>query len=376
MERSKKLKAITAFMCAVIIFATGFNLNAEAGFKAFNQNDYDYVSYGKYGTLKSSGCGVVAFMNCVYYLTGKKLDPRFIANYSVNVGARIYGSGTSVRILTQNFVRDYGKEYNLASPGTYGTLSEAKSYVGNGKAVICGITSGSSAGHFIVLAEYDRSSDCFYILDANPRGVRNTWPDGVGWLSASKLSSLSAWNFTHIERSAPKTTAPTTTKKPTTTVAPTTTDKFSADIAAGNVQPEIMLNDNYIVIKHNLYPVVIADLLKDETVSELTKDSIYTDIQHFNGSPADIEDIAETGLKIIVSRNSSSSFYTLLMMGDVNKDGKITTADSRIILRNALGLENIEFYSSLAADVNSNEKIDSQDARTVLRVSLKLTLVG
>lgn len=382
MKRGNGIRSVVALLCAVIIAFTGINLHADAGFKAFNQNDYDYIPYGRYGTLQSSGCGVVAFMNCVYYLTGKKLDPKFIADYSVSVGARQYGSGTSVRILTQNFIRDYGNQYKLSSPGTYGNLSDIKSYVGNGKAAICGITSGSSAGHFIVLAEYDRSRDSFYILDANPRDVRNTWPNGVGWLSASRLYNLSAWNFTHIEYyggafayEGDTTKKPTETAKPTTTVPPTTTDKYFDVISSGNVIPEININNYRIVISHSLKPVTFEELLQNDGVKALCDKAEFTHLLNEDESSVDISQNVTTGMKLSLKYANSSETYTVIYMGDVNSDGKITTLDSRNVLRYTLKLDNLSFYGEIAADADCNGSVNSADARKILRVSLKLTLI-
>ena len=62
------------------------------------------------------------------------------------------------------------------------------------------------------------------------------------------------------------------------------------------------------------------------------------------------------------------SSYTV---GDVNKDGDITTADSREIMRYAVGLsQNIDVQ--IFGDADGNSKIDVSDARLVLRAAVGL----
>ena len=67
--------------------------------------------------------------------------------------------------------------------------------------------------------------------------------------------------------------------------------------------------------------------------------------------------------------NESAPEY---MLGDVNGDGKITSADARLVLRASAKIDIIEGNEFLAADVNKDNKITSADARIVLRVAAKL----
>lgn len=55
--------------------------------------------------------------------------------------------------------------------------------------------------------------------------------------------------------------------------------------------------------------------------------------------------------------------------GDVDYDGKITAGDARLVLRAAVGLEELAKYS---ADVDGDGKITASDARIVLRKSVGL----
>ena len=63
---------------------------------------------------------------------------------------------------------------------------------------------------------------------------------------------------------------------------------------------------------------------------------------------------------------------TLIKMGDVSNDGKITAMDARLILRYSAKLDTTEL-DPLSADADGNGKITASDARTVLRVAVGMT---
>lgn len=63
-----------------------------------------------------------------------------------------------------------------------------------------------------------------------------------------------------------------------------------------------------------------------------------------------------------------------ISLGDVNSDGKITSADARMILRYSAQLPVDEGFVAQAADIDQNGKITAADARLVLRFYAKLTL--
>ncbi len=58
--------------------------------------------------------------------------------------------------------------------------------------------------------------------------------------------------------------------------------------------------------------------------------------------------------------------------GDVNGDGKVTTADAREALRAATGLTELSEDAKKAADVNGDGKVTSSDARDILRQAVEL----
>ena len=56
------------------------------------------------------------------------------------------------------------------------------------------------------------------------------------------------------------------------------------------------------------------------------------------------------------------------MLGDVNRDGEITSADAQLILRYCVGKVELDDEQLILADLNSDGEITSADAQKVLRI--------
>ena len=61
-----------------------------------------------------------------------------------------------------------------------------------------------------------------------------------------------------------------------------------------------------------------------------------------------------------------------IMLGDVNKDGRITAMDARLALRIAAKIDTPDDYQKTAANYNKDKNITAADARLILRKSAKL----
>ena len=70
---------------------------------------------------------------------------------------------------------------------------------------------------------------------------------------------------------------------------------------------------------------------------------------------------------------ASAAFAAAPVKGDVNFDGSVTTADARIALRQAVGLENLSGRQLQAARVTGKQKVTTADARIILRMAVELT---
>lgn len=61
-----------------------------------------------------------------------------------------------------------------------------------------------------------------------------------------------------------------------------------------------------------------------------------------------------------------------VMMGDTDKDGKVTAADARLALRASGKLEELDLFATIAGDINNDREVTAIDARSILRVAARL----
>lgn len=102
----------------------------------------------------------------------------------------------------------------------------------------------------------------------------------------------------------------------------------------------------------------ITDNFNGKDISErvTTTNKILGDI---NNTVSDIEEAAK----------KEAAFY----FGDVDMDGSVTAADSLLVLRASVGLEDLTDVQKELADVNGDGKIDSSDSFEILRRSVGLS---
>ena len=77
-------------------------------------------------------------------------------------------------------------------------------------------------------------------------------------------------------------------------------------------------------------------------------------------------------LMVFTSAALLPAFAAGELIGDVDQDGSITSADARLALRGSVKLETLTVDFLNRADVDGNGKVESADARTILRASVKL----
>ena len=90
--------------------------------------------------------------------------------------------------------------------------------------------------------------------------------------------------------------------------------------------------------------------------------------------------IKNTSGKTLTSGNIGTGYtvkyngttYTVVKLGDVNGDGKMTPADSTVILRAYVGLEGISSSEKSAADTNGDGKMTPADSTVILRAYVGL----
>ena len=161
----------------------------SSSFTSFSQHDKRWadVSYGKgsggkKATLSSSGCGILAYVNAVYYMTGNFIEPSYLAKWSVDNGYRINGSGTSPE-LYRAFADKYGGRYGFQYSGSKSSVRDARSHLQNGGTAIIRVP-----GHLMALAAYNKDTGKYLILDSYESANRGTKGTGYRWLKESEFT--------------------------------------------------------------------------------------------------------------------------------------------------------------------------------------------
>lgn len=113
----------------------------------------------------------------------------------------------------------------------------------------------------------------------------------------------------------------------------------------------------YILRKAN-DPVTVKDIQSEFTKLELVNETTITDM---NATIRTGDTFRANGID-----------YTVVIYGDVNKDGKISAKDATLIQKIALKKEtNVDDVQKEAADVNNNGKITAKDALAIQKYVLK-----
>ncbi|MBR6780085.1 MAG: leucine-rich repeat protein, partial [Clostridia bacterium] len=76
-----------------------------------------------------------------------------------------------------------------------------------------------------------------------------------------------------------------------------------------------------------------------------------------------------TGDKLVLSDGTE---IVVSVLGDINGDGEVATADARLVLRKAVNLETFDNAQNVAANVDNNKEVGVADARMILRASVNL----
>lgn len=164
----------------------------------YQQKDEPFVEC-KYGTstLGEAGCGVLATINAVLYLTGLVIDYRQFADwagqtqYVDNVGSlhtickdacKVFGSKYSF-YCTEHYIFEevVGNLYPKDSNGFNEIWNKLVTRLQNGEVAV-----GLVQGHFIAIVEYDRIADKVLVLDSAADETRQTTIYG-DWKSKPEL---------------------------------------------------------------------------------------------------------------------------------------------------------------------------------------------
>lgn len=146
---------------------------------------WGYAEYGDGSNVGLSGCGPTCLSMVLYYLLGdENLTPDVIAEYSMENGYYMSGTGTAWKLL-----EDVADMYGLNVWQPKNSEWMLKNELDKGSVIICSMKPGdfTAGGHFIVIYGYD--SEGFLINDPNcvarsrrkwtydeiGRQIKNTW---------------------------------------------------------------------------------------------------------------------------------------------------------------------------------------------------------
>lgn len=145
----------------------------------------DYYGKGKNDDPESnnfctSGCGIFSTMNAIYTLTGQYADPHLLAAYAVKKNYRIEDNGTDSGFF-QAVAKKYGFKYGFGYDGATGSIEKVKEKIQKGDIAIAHVP-----GHYLAIADYNKKTDKFLLLDSHYLPARGTCPYG-DWVPASAL---------------------------------------------------------------------------------------------------------------------------------------------------------------------------------------------
>lgn len=120
-------------------------------------------------------------------------------------------------------------------------------------------------------------------------------------------------------------------------------------------------NDAFKIDGNNLIcePDTTVENIKGQYTNSIIKNSSGTIITTGN-----------IGTDYTVTINDKT--YVVIKLGDVNGDGRVTPADSTVILRTYVGLNKLSDTRKIAADTNHDGKVIPADSTIVLRAYVKL----
>lgn len=124
-----------------------------------------------------------------------------------------------------------------------------------------------------------------------------------------------------------------------------------------------------ITVDDEAKTIIIKKTLKSGELSDNIASGNWN-LTKADGSAVAADASVSTGC--ILKSATSDTAYTVVILGDVNGDGRITASDARSVLRVASRLDKSDDLFNLAADCDGKTKITASDARVVLRVASRL----
>lgn len=162
----------------------------------------------------------------------------------------------------------------------------------------------------------------------------------------------------------PDISEPTTLPEPE---PPLTTDFEPApeDIIPEFSDSAISVSDSYIL--------GLTQKTSCENFKALVLNSNFTVLDSAGNEKKDADNIATGDVFVLLSSDGENlAEYEIVVVLDVDCNGKVNSSDARSILRSAARLDQLSEIQTLAADGDHSGKVNSADARMALRIAAKL----
>lgn len=150
-------------------------------------------------------------------------------------------------------------------------------------------------------------------------------------------------------------------------------DSYTEEIPMlGNEDDTITITESENTVELTNGDIMITDIADVASLLEMTSGNVS--VIKADGSTAAPSDIPGTGMKLVLtdSEGNITDEKTLVVYGDVDGDGTISSSDARAALRASVGLDSLDSAQNSASDVEIDGAISSSDARCILRASVGL----
>ena len=183
-ENEKKQLLLTPERSQAILWRISASSKVQDAGNPFVLTQYDpqwcYNPYGSEGCMGTAGCGILAPVNAVYALTGHYMDVMELADFAVDQGYRIEGSGTEEGIF-KAAAQAFGEKYGFAWDGSGEKIKSLKKKLLAGDVAVAHVP-----GHYVCISAYDKNKNKFLLLDSNCLPKREDSPYG-DWISQTRL---------------------------------------------------------------------------------------------------------------------------------------------------------------------------------------------
>jgi uncharacterized protein YraI len=180
---------------------SGTDIKPDSGhssFKPLQQSNYNNQMCSKCGaTFASSGCGPMATINAVGYLTGKQMDLETVAGVCRDKQVHCCGKGSYHSVactLAKSLGSTYG--FHVTDDYAFGNDPSESKYQSVWSDMVSHLQQGEVCvtlvpGHFIAIVAYDRSTDRVLVYDSAASSSNGTTTNG-DWKSYNELNPHSS----------------------------------------------------------------------------------------------------------------------------------------------------------------------------------------